>query len=85
MTEQRTTDEQLIDCLRHRPVGTTAAQMREAADRLEMLRAALIGAIEVIQTWHNMGLAGKHASEMWDIYWRNAPEMKPIREALSHG
>jgi len=35
------TDEQLIDCLRNRPVATTAAQMREAAGRIEMMRAAL--------------------------------------------
>jgi len=32
----------LIDCLRYRPVATTAAQMREAADRMEMMRAALL-------------------------------------------
>ena len=46
------------------------------------LRAALLKAVEVIQTWHNMD-AGKDASALWDIYWRNAPEMKPIREALA--
>jgi hypothetical protein len=22
-------------------------------------------------------------SELWDIYWKNAPEMKPIRTALA--
>jgi hypothetical protein len=49
----------------------------------ERLRAALVKAVEVIQTWHNMGMSGKQASEMWDIYWRNAPEMKLIREALA--
>lgn len=31
----------LIDCLRHRPVATTAAQMREAADVIERLHGAL--------------------------------------------
>lgn len=47
------------------------------------MRAALVKAVEVIQQWHNGGLRGKDASELWDIYWRNAPEMKQIREALT--
>ena len=46
------------------------------------MRKAVLQAIEVIQGWHNMGMSGKVASDTWDIYWRNAPEMKPIREAL---
>jgi hypothetical protein len=37
MTEEQRVD-QLIDCLRHRPVATTAAQMREAADLIESFR-----------------------------------------------
>lgn len=47
------------------------------------LRAALVEAVEVIQQWHNMGMRGPDASELWDIYWRNAPELKLIREALT--
>lgn len=46
------------------------------------LRDALVKSVALIQGWHNMGL-GKNASTMWDIYWRNAPEIKPIREALT--
>jgi hypothetical protein len=46
-------------------------------------RAALVHAVSVIQQWHNGGLRGKDASELWDIYWRNAPEMKQIRDALT--
>lgn len=46
------------------------------------MRKAIVQAVEVIQVWHNMGMSGKVASDAWDIYWRNAPEMKPIREAL---
>jgi hypothetical protein len=46
---------------------------------IERLRAALENAVDVIETWHNMG----GASGVWDIYYRNAPEMKPIREALT--
>lgn len=34
---------ELVDCLRHRPVATTARQMREAADLIEKLHAALHG------------------------------------------
>jgi hypothetical protein len=49
----------------------------------EQLRAALVHAVGVIQTWHNMGMSGKQASDLWDIYWRSAPEMKLIRDALS--
>jgi hypothetical protein len=48
----------------------------------DRLRVALLGAVEAIQTWHNMGMSAQQASSMWDIYWRNAPEMRPIREAL---
>lgn len=48
-----------------------------------LLRAALIKAVEVIQGWHNMGIPAGNRSDLWDIYWRNAPEMKLIREALT--
>lgn len=49
----------------------------------DRLQDALIHAVSCIQTWHNMGLNAKDSSEMWKLYWRAAPEMKPIREALS--
>lgn len=49
----------------------------------ERLRIALLQAVEVIQAWHNMDVPQKQRSELWDIYWRSSPEMKPIREALS--
>lgn len=48
-------------------------------ERIEKLEDALAKAVEVIRVWHNMG--GNES--VWDIYWRNAPEMKPIREAVS--
>lgn len=48
----------------------------------DKLRAALLKAVECVQTWRNMGVPSKEASTLWDIYWRNAPEMKQIREAL---
>lgn len=58
-----------------------------AMEEIERLRAVLRGAVEVIKTWHNMsriGLRGDPTLEaVWDIYWRCAPEMKPIREALA--
>lgn len=46
-------------------------------------RDALVKAVDCIREWHNTGIPAKHRSELWDIYWRNSPEMKPIREALS--
>ena len=45
------------------------------------LRASLIKAVDVIRIWHNMGM--EDSSNLWDIYWRNAPEMKAIRETLT--
>ena len=57
----------------------------DARAEIEKLRETLVGAVDVIRTWHNMGLPEKgpgSASSMWDIYWRNAPEIRPIREAL---
>ena len=51
--------------------------------RYERTRDALVKAVAAVQQWHNGGLRGKDASELWDIYWRNAPEMKQIREALT--
>lgn len=43
-----------------------------------MLEDALRQAVEVIKTWHNMD-----GSDVWDIYYRNAPEMRSIRDALA--
>jgi hypothetical protein len=57
-------------------------ELEEAQCEIDRLRDALIHAVSVIQAWHNMGMIGKQASDMWDIYWRNAPEMKQIRLAL---
>lgn len=47
---------------------------------------ALSKSVEVIKEWHNMG-ASRFKSrevieEIWHIYYKNAPEMKLIREAL---
>jgi hypothetical protein len=47
------------------------------------LRGALVKAVEVIRQWHGMGIPKKQEHELWTIYWRNAPEMTQIREALS--
>ena len=47
----------------------------------------LLHAVTVIKQWHNMqwqntGWPQSKASGVWQIYYDNAPEMKPIREAL---
>ena len=48
----------------------------------DRLREALVHSVTVIQDWHNMDMPQKQRSDLWDIYWRNAPEMKKIRAAL---
>lgn len=64
--------------------GEFAAPLEDPRDaRIAALEAALRKSVETIQVWHNMRMSGKQASEMWDIYWRNAPEMKQIRETLT--
>ena len=62
-----------------------AKALTDAAQLIEQQRAALVKSVEVIQTWHNQGIPVRECSKLWDIYWRNAPEMKPIREALHTG
>lgn len=52
-------------------------------DEIDTLRDALVKSVAVIQAWHNMEIPMKQRSELWDIYWRSSPEMKPIREALT--
>jgi hypothetical protein len=52
-------------------------------EEIELLRSALVKSVATIQTWHNQGIPVRECSKLWDIYWRNAPEMKPIREALT--
>jgi hypothetical protein len=46
------------------------------------LHAALTQAVALIRAWHGMGMSGDVEKQAWDIYWRNAPEMQAIREAL---
>lgn len=55
-------------------------------NELELLKHA----VSVIKSWHNIPLetARWKRSDLpdpegvWDIYYRNAPEMKPIRERI---
>lgn len=51
------------------------------------LRNALLKAVKVIRTWHDigtkdLGLKGTEKDMVWRLYFDNAPEMKEIREAL---
>ena len=48
----------------------------DALTDIETLRDALQASVEVIKGWHN-------CDDVWDIYYDNAPEMKPIRDALA--
>ena len=66
--------------------GHVRLRAADEIDRLtadnKVLREALVGAVDCIRDWHNMGVPQKERSQLWDIYWRNAPEMKAIRAAL---
>jgi len=46
------------------------------------LRAALVLAVELIRQWHCMGMAKECSKVAWELYRDNAPEMRPILEAL---
>jgi hypothetical protein len=66
-----------------------AAGRKEAAEENTRLRSLLdeaVGAleksIETIKAWHNMGM-GEAGEFAWDIYYRDAPEMKPIKQTIT--
>jgi len=85
--EQERDSEHLANVTALAMAGTRAgadyeARLEASASRERGLREALVHAVSVIQDWHNMGVATKEASHLWDIYWRNAPELTPIRAAL---
>ena len=42
-------------------------------------RSVLESPVQVIKDWHNMD----GSDDVWQIYYDNAPEMKPIRDALA--
>ena len=44
---------------------------------------ALRCAVAVIRTWHGTGMSKADEEIAWKLYWENAPQMKPIREALA--
>ncbi len=95
----RTPDEHCKDCCCARSwaaLGITEYTGHSIPEHIRMLREeverlresavpdlvnALRAAVEVIGTWHNM--EGPGAVEVWPIYLRSSPEMKPIRDALS--
>jgi hypothetical protein len=57
------------------------------AEATQELKGALMDAVAVIKTWHNMGFKNTgfseaRADEVWKIYYDSAPEMRSIREML---
>ncbi len=47
---------------------------------LRQMESALEHSVGVIKVWHNMD--GAAAEAVWPIYYQNAPEMAPIRDAI---
>ena len=58
----------------------------EQQAELERLRKALESAVKVIRVWSEMGsragLPQEALDRAWEIYYKQSPEMQPIRAAL---
>lgn len=52
----------------------------DAASQQGYLIIALMRAVKLIEQWHNMNM-GELGERGWKIYYLNAPEMQPIRDA----
>jgi hypothetical protein len=52
-----------------------------AAEINSELLVAMKWAVEVIHLWHDF-YSAKPDKAQWDNYYKNSPEMKPIREAI---
>ena len=50
---------------------------------VESMRAALGMALQLIRAWHGVGLGRDNEQAAWDLYLKNAPELKPILTALA--
>lgn len=48
------------------------------------LRNALLKAVKLIRTWHEIGsgIPAESADRLWQKYYAQSPDMKEIREAL---
>ena len=42
----------------------------------------LTHAVKVIRTFHGINIPQQDEKFVWNLYYQNAPEMKPLREAL---
>jgi endogenous inhibitor of DNA gyrase (YacG/DUF329 family) len=51
----------------------TGQRLMEAAKVLKV-------AVGIIRQWHGMGMPEVAEKQAWEIYWKNAPEMTPIRK-----
>lgn len=63
-----------------RDLGEANARLIAAAPDL---LSALTEARLIIRQWHGMGMSTGDEIDAWNIYDRNAPEMKPINAALA--
>jgi hypothetical protein len=74
---------ELAELLEREKAYRTQERQSEAA--LRVAREALDSAVDTIRTWHDMAErgVGNEGSEAWKIYYEHAPEMKPIRQAIT--
>jgi hypothetical protein len=52
----------------------------KTGQRLIETAAIFKEAVKIIRQWHGMGMPEAAEKQAWEIYWKNAPEMAPIRE-----
>lgn len=80
MGERLTAVERERDALRQRLDEHRVCEIEKEVIHLDQLNDRLVQALRkaacVIRSWHGKGPA-------WDIYYKNAPEMQPIRDALA--
>ena len=64
------------------PMDSLRSKLAEAQAGAARAREVLEMAVEVIRTWHSAGMPQAVEHLMWQTYWDESPDMKPIRELL---
>lgn len=62
---------------------TLERDLSSVTEERDSLKRALEEAVDLIHSWHNMGIKDGSPCDVWPIYRDNAPEMKRLFAALS--